>query len=286
MGKMGRNSNRNSGTGIGDDDIGTAKLIEKFDRLVEKKGITIRDADNFKVMENVFDDQTLLALYKLVNKGKISEIGGSISTGKEANVFYAEDGDGVAAALKIYRIQSANFNTMGEYMAGDPRFSSIRKSKKEFIFAWTKKEYANLSRARDAGINCPQAFFFDRNILLMEFCGDRETGTAYPQLRQAAAGFTKSQGEEIYHAIIADMKTLFNKASLVHADLSEFNILFDGEKHIIIDMGQAVLPEHPGAVRYLIRDIKNINRFFSRFCEPLDDEEIFKDIVGTERMQP
>ncbi|MBQ4415637.1 MAG: serine protein kinase RIO, partial [Methanomicrobium sp.] len=77
-----------------------------------------------------------------------------------------------------------------------------------------------------------------------------------------------------------------NKASLVHADLSEFNILFDGEKHIIIDMGQAVLPEHPGAVRYLIRDIKNINRFFSRFCEPLDDEAVFKDIVGTERMQP
>lgn len=262
----------------------TDKLIEKFDRLVEKKGITLRDADNFKVMENVFDDQTLLALYKLVNKGKISAIGGAISTGKEANVFYAEDGDGKALALKIYRIQSANFNTMGEYMAGDPRFSSIRKSKKEFIFAWTKKEYANLIRARDAGINCPAAYFFDRNILLMEFCGKDET--AYPQLRQAAAGFTKSQGEEIYHAVIADMKTLFNEANLVHADLSEFNILFDGKKHIIIDMGQAVLPEHPGAVRYLIRDIKNINRFFSRFCEPLDDEAIFRDIVGKERMQP
>ncbi|MBQ4414496.1 MAG: serine protein kinase RIO, partial [Methanomicrobium sp.] len=68
---MGKNSNRNRGADNGETDTGTEKLIERFDRLVEKKGITLRDADNFKVMENVFDDQTLLALYKLVNKGKI-----------------------------------------------------------------------------------------------------------------------------------------------------------------------------------------------------------------------
>ncbi len=116
---MGKNRDIENNGGNG----GTDKLIEKFDRLVEKKGITLRDADNFKVMENVFDDQTLLALYKLVNKGKISAIGGSISTGKEANVFYAEDGDGHPAALKIYRIQSANFNTMGEDKVGTSDFS-------------------------------------------------------------------------------------------------------------------------------------------------------------------
>ncbi|MBN2733627.1 MAG: serine protein kinase RIO [Methanomicrobiaceae archaeon] len=235
-----------------------------------------------KVLENVFDDQTLLALYKLVHKGKISAIGGSISTGKEANVFYGEDSEGKPIAIKIYRIQSANFNTMGEYMSGDPRFSSVRKSKKEAIFAWTKKEYSNLLRAREAGINCPEALFFDRNILLMEFCGKNEK--AYPQLRQAA--IEKKEGTRLYHAILADMKTLFNEANLVHADLSEFNILYDGEKHIIIDMGQAVTPEHPGAIKFLVRDLKNINRFFSRFCETRNEEEIFGDIVGEHRMQP
>ncbi|MBP2133291.1 RIO kinase 1 [Methanomicrobium sp. W14] len=257
-------------------------LIKKFDREVEEKGVRIKDADQMKVMENVFDDQTLIALYKLVHKGKISAIGGSISTGKEANVFYGEDSDKNSIAIKIYRIQSANFNKMGEYMAGDPRFSSVRKSKKEVIFAWTKKEYSNLKRAKDAGINCPGPIFFDKNILLMKFCGENEK--AYPQLRQAA--LTKEEGERVYMAVLADMKTLFNDAGLVHADLSEFNILYDGEKHIIIDMGQAVTPEHPGAVKFLVRDIKNVNRFFSRFCDTRSEEEIFKDIVGEHRMQP
>ncbi len=257
-------------------------LIKKFDREIQQKGVRIKDADQMKVLENVFDDQTLLALYKLVHKGKISAIGGSISTGKEANVFYAEDSEGKSIVIKIYRIQSANFNTMGEYMAGDPRFSSVRKSKKEVIFAWTKKEYSNLIRTRDAGIRCPEAIFFDRNILLMEFCGEDEK--AYPQLRQVP--LEKGEGTRLYHAILDDMKTLFNEANLVHADLSEFNILYDGEEHIIIDMGQAVTPEHPGAVKFLVRDIKNINRYFSRFCETREEEEIFKEIVGEHRMQP
>ena len=53
-------------------------------------GVRIKDANQFKVSENVFDDVTLLALYKLVNKKWLSVIGGSISTGKEANVFYGE----------------------------------------------------------------------------------------------------------------------------------------------------------------------------------------------------
>ncbi|WOF17191.1 serine protein kinase RIO [Methanoplanus sp. FWC-SCC4] len=257
-------------------------IQKKFDREIEKSGVRIKDADQLKVMENVFDDQTLLALYKLVHKKRISLIGGSISTGKEANVFSGEDENGKPIAIKIYRIQSANFKAMGDYLAGDPRFSSVRKSKKEVIFAWTKKEYSNLTRAHDAGINCPETIYFDRNILLMEFCGEGDV--PYPQLRQVK--LSKEEAAEIYAAIIRDMKTLFNDANLVHADLSEFNILFDGEKHIIIDMGQAVTPDHPRAIKFLVRDIKNINRYFSRLCDIRDEEEIFKEIVGEHRMMP
>ena len=74
-------------------------------------GVRIKDADQFKVSEDVFDDVTLLSLYKLVHKKWISVIGGSISTGKEANVFYGER-DGIGIAIKIYRIRTANFTTM------------------------------------------------------------------------------------------------------------------------------------------------------------------------------
>ena len=62
------------------------KKEERFDRALEEMGIRIRDADQFKVSDDVFDDVTLLALYKLVHKKWISVVGGPISTGKEANV--------------------------------------------------------------------------------------------------------------------------------------------------------------------------------------------------------
>lgn len=258
------------------------KILERFDREMEKLGVKIKDADGMKVMENVFDDITLLALYKLVNKRHISAVGGSISTGKEANVFYGEDGEGLPVAIKIYRIQSASFRTMSEYLAGDPRFSSVRKSRKELIFAWTKKEYSNLMRAYDAGVRCPRPLYFDRNILIMELAG--RNGVPYPQLRSVEPADVDMQS--LYDEIVGIVDTLFNKAKLVHADLSEFNILFDGEHPVIIDMGQAVTPDHPRAARFLMRDIRNLNRFFRRYCEVTEDEDFFRKIVGEERMLP
>jgi RIO kinase 1 len=106
--------------------------MDQFDKRLEEMGVRIKDADQFKVSEDVFDDVTLLALYKLVHKKWLSAIGGSISTGKEANVFYGErDGSGIA--IKIYRIRTANFTTMSSYIVGDRRFSRVKKSRKEPI---------------------------------------------------------------------------------------------------------------------------------------------------------
>ncbi len=85
--------------------------LDQFDQQLEEMGVRIKDADQLKVREDVFDEVTLLSLYKLVHKKWLSVIGGSISTGKEANVFYGER-DGTAVAIKIYRIRTANFTTM------------------------------------------------------------------------------------------------------------------------------------------------------------------------------
>ena len=52
---------------------------EAFDQRLAEMGIRIKDADNFKVSENVFDEVTLLALYKLVHKKWLTAIGGSIT---------------------------------------------------------------------------------------------------------------------------------------------------------------------------------------------------------------
>jgi RIO kinase 1 len=51
-------------------------------------------------------------------------------------------------------------------------------------------------------------------------------------------------------------------------------------------MGQAVTLDHPRAPAFLIRDIKNLNRYFSRYCDVPDEQEIIKTLVGTERREP
>ena len=248
---------------------------ERFDREIEAMGVRIKDADALKVRADVFDEVTLIALYKLVHKKLISVIGGPISTGKEANVFYGEH-DGKGIAIKIYRIRTANFKAMTDYLAGDRRFSSIRGSRKGIVFAWTKKEYSNLARAHDAGILVPEPLAFDRNILLMEFLGEGEV--PYPQLRNAEV----ADYGAVYQEILGYIERLYREARLVHADLSEYNILYH-EKPYLIDMGQAVTPDHPRAPAFLIRDIRNINRYFSRYCDVRDEQEIIGAITGGEK---
>jgi RIO kinase 1 len=251
---------------------------EAFDVRLAEMGIRIKDANMFKVKENVFDEVTLLALYKLVHKKWFSVIGGSISTGKEANVFYGERDD-VPLAIKIYRIQSANFTTMSSYITGDRRFSHVKKSRKDLIFAWTRKEFSNLVRSRDAGIPVPEPLVWDRNILIMSFLGEGEC--PFPQIRNV----TLSEPAEEYDAITNMIDILYKKAELVHGDLSEFNILY-GDKPYLIDMGQSVTRDHPRALQFLMRDIRNINRFFQKQCDVKTEYEVFNTVTGLNVAEP
>lgn len=54
------------------------------------------------------------------------------------------------------------------------------------------------------------------------------------------------------------MKLLFNKANLIHADLSEYNILWYNSKCYLIDVSQSVEPQHENAFYFLMRDCQNI----------------------------
>jgi RIO kinase 1 len=57
---------------------------------------------------------------------------------------------------------------------------------------------------------------------------------------------------------------MFHQCKLVHADLSEYNILYH-EGHLwIIDVSQSVEHDHPSAFDFLRNDIKNVEEFFGR----------------------
>jgi len=63
-------------------------------------------------------------------------------------------------------------------------------------------------------------------------------------------------------------------AGLVHADLSEFNVLLAHDGPLIIDFPQAVdAARNNNAKRLLLRDVANLTRFFARFAPELRRSE-------------
>jgi RIO kinase 1 len=246
-------------------------VLDRFDRKLESFGIRVKDADQWKVRQDVFDEATYLALYKMAQRKMITAIGGVVSTGKEANIFYGER-ENQALAIKIYLMKTANFKAMTEYIDGDPRFAHVRRTRKDIIFAWARKEFSNLVRAHEAGIPVPEPQGFDRNILVMEFLG--KGGRPYPQLRLARMEDPAS----VYRDVVRYIEVLFLEARLVHADLSEYNILL-GTVPYFIDMGQSVTLDHPRSLQFLVRDIANVNRFFRHHCHVIEERELFDRIT-------
>lgn len=249
------------------------KKVRRMEDRIGQYRFRIKDSSDQKLENEVFDTATLKALYGLATKNYITAMGGAISTGKEAIVFHAFGENDKELAIKIYRINNSDFQKMQDYIIGDPRFSNVKPTKKSIVFAWTKKEERNLIKAAEAGVRVPQPIVSDRNILIMEFIG--LGGVGAPRIRDVRLEDPKL----IYEQVAEYMRLLHQKAKLVHADLSEFNILlFDGEP-IIIDMGQSVTLDHPMAQEFLTRDIKNIVRYFKKLGVDCTEEKLTTQIT-------
>jgi len=232
-------------------------------------------------VEEVFNVPTLLALYHVMRKGFIDKMYGVVSAGKEARVYWAKDRAGRDVAVKIYLTLTAEFRkSIKQYIIGDPRFEAVSSDLRKLILKWVQKEYKNLKRMYNAGVRVPKPYYAYRNILVMEFIG--ENGVRAPLLKEIP--LTREEYEKIYGKVVEYMKLMYRKAGLVHADLSEYNIMvFHGEP-VIIDVSQAVTLDHPLAIHFLLRDIRNIVKFFSEKAkiETHTIEELYRIITGEE----
>jgi len=234
------------------------KVQRQRDREFNQFRERLKNTEQFKVEQSVFDDATLAALYKLVQDGYVQAFGGPISTGKEANVYSAlgseEHGE---VAVKVYRINASDFRDMREYLVGDPRFEELSGDKKRVVLAWTRKEFANLKRARKAGVRVPDPIAVQRNVLVMEFLGS--DGDRAPTLDDAHL----ENPETAFGVVREYMRRLYD-VGLVHGDLSEYNIIVHDGELCIIDLGQAVTIHHPNSGEFLTRDCANVASFFQR----------------------
>ena len=231
--------------------------------------------EKFKTYKEVFDTFTMKTLFKLSNDGFIDIIIGPVSTGKEANVFHGKNPEGEDIAIKIYRTETSSFENMLKYIHGDRRFEEVKHKKKDIVFVWCKKEFKNLEKAYNLSINVPRPIISRDNVLIMEFIGEK--GIPAPIAKKKRP----KEPKKWLTKVLKMVEDLYQKESLIHGDLSEYNILNHKEEPFLIDMGQGVLKDHPSADELLKTDIKNILKWFQKMgVETPEPQKVYKDILG------
>merc|ERR1719354_657274 len=185
---------------------------------------------------------------------------GVISTGKEANVYHAMAGES-HKAIKIYKTSIMVFKDRDRYITGEHRFrSGFGKNPRKMIKVWAEKEARNLVRLRNGGVPCPVLDFLKGHVLVMDFIG--KNGVPAPLLKDV--NLTESKYRELYLECILIVRKMYHKCNLVHADLSEFNLLYHNGSIVVIDVSQSVEHDHPSALEFLRSDCTNINHFFGK----------------------
>ena len=244
--------------------------------------------DDRATVDLVLDPRTRLILFRLVSQGVVGTVYGCISAGKEANVYYADKGpsadthesvmsdnggraaesDGAVAphgfALKVYKTSILVFKDRDRYVTGEYRFRSgySKKNPRKMVRVWAEKEIRNLRRLRAAGILCPAPRLLRGHVLVMDFLGD--DGWPAPRLRDA--GLTSSKQASAYSQVVRAMRAMWERCRLVHADLSEYNLLWHDGKVVVIDVSQSVESDHPRAMDFLRMDCTNVTSYFGRRC--------------------
>ncbi|ESO86056.1 hypothetical protein LOTGIDRAFT_129978 [Lottia gigantea] len=263
--------------------------LRHFSQTGSKQYNRVHEKAEKATADQVVDPRTRILLFKLVNSGVLDSVTGSISAGKEAAVFHAFGGvfEGKEmpkeCAIKIFKTSLNEFKNRQQYIVGDHRFlrDDFKKlNPRKILRIWAEKEVANLNRMRKFDMPCPTVVAIKKHLLVMSFIGNN-THPA-PKLKDVKLSTVDIQ--DAYEQTLEIMKKLQKECCLVHADLSEFNLLWHDGKVWVIDVGQAVDLTHPRANEFLYRDCSNITKYFKKegvvgVCSP---EQLFNKITGWE----
>ena len=151
-----------------------------------------KDKSDNQTIDQVLDARISRIIAKYKKSGLIREFNGCISTGKEANVYYAKgkgtldsDDNNREIAVKIYKTSILIFKDRERYINGEFRWRNgyCKSNPRKMVALWAEKEIRNLKRLKQKNINCPVPYAFKSNLIMMEFIGSN--GDAAPRLKDA-----------------------------------------------------------------------------------------------------
>ncbi|RAK93161.1 serine/threonine-protein kinase RIO1 [Aspergillus costaricaensis CBS 115574] len=241
--------------------------------------------------EQVLDPRTRMILLQMINREIVSEIHGCLSTGKEANVYYSisypdNEETPLHRAIKVYKTSILVFKDRDKYVTGEFRFRQgySKSNNRAMVKLWAEKEMRNLRRIYAAGIPCPEPIHLRLHVLVMGFVGSSK-GVAAPRLKDVEFDIPDPDAKwrEIYMELLGYMRVMYQTCHLVHADLSEYNMLYHKNKLHIIDVSQSVEHDHPRSLEFLRMDIKNISDFFRRKnVDVLTERAVFEFVISSD----
>ena len=215
------------------------------------------------------------SLEDLIDQGVIHRVVRPLMAGKEAQVFLVEI-EGVQRVAKIYKDSAhRSFKHRSVYTEGRrvKNTRSQRAMSKRSRFgraqeeeAWKNAEVDAIYRLRAAGVAVPEPIAYVDGVLVMELVAD-ERGEPAPRLVDVQ--LTRDEARDIFDRVLRDVVRMLCEG-LVHGDLSDFNVLLAESGPVIIDFPQAIeAAANRNARRLLVRDVRNLQSFFSRWVPGL-----------------
>ncbi|MCD6088566.1 serine/threonine protein kinase [Candidatus Bathyarchaeota archaeon] len=209
-----------------------------------------------------------LAMNALVKANVIEAFGKPLGVGKESDVFDALTPNGRRVAVKFHRLGRISFRQtrrLRGYIADRRHISWLYQSRLA-----AEREFEALKMVYPEGVSVPEPIGHNRHVVVMGFIEGAELYRV-PEVPNPDA---------VLDEILENVRIAYKKAGVIHADLSEFNVVLNPDFHIlIIDWPQFVTVDHPNAEALLKRDVKNILTFFKkRFNVKRDINEALESI--------
>ncbi|MDD1684308.1 MAG: serine/threonine protein phosphatase [Methanoregula sp.] len=212
----------------------------------------------------VFGGYDTLALATLTRKGTISALGTQIGEGKESVVY---DALGLGpVAIKFHRVGGRSFASARlnrEYMPEEGHCPWLIASKRS-----AEREYRALTTLHP-DVSVPLPIDQNRHTVVMSLV----SGQNLNRCRLA-------EPQRVLDEILENVRKAY-QAGIIHADLSEYNILMEDDRCVIIDWPQWIETGHRNAQAILGRDVDNILAYFQRkYKTAYDREDAIRCVTG------
>jgi len=223
-------------------------------------------------------------LQPLIDDGIVDQVIRQLKSGKEASVFIVSSRGQIRCAKVYKEAENRGFHKLAEYQEGRKARGSrdaramgkrSRHGRKVQESEWKNAEVDALYTLAHAGVRVPHPLGVYDGVLLMELVLD-EHGNPAPRLNEV--DLTPEKARE-WHTFMIREITRMLCAGLIHGDLSEYNVLVDGNGPVIIDLPQAVnAASNNNAFRMLERDVNNMRATFGAVAPELLETDYAHEI--------